>query len=968
MSTFEQIRSHPIVSLQATVEEYLAPASGARHIHLLTTQPELAFLVAFPTVPDSSDGRAHILEHLALCGSQRYPVRDPFFSMMRRSTATFMNAMTYADRTVYPFASTDRNDFFNLLDVYLDATFFPRLDYLNFLQEGWRHTLKDGVLGYQGVVFNEMKGAFNDPMRALYGGIVGALLAGTTYEVVSGGDPLAIPDLTHQMLKDFHASHYHPSQAVFMSAGALPAAEIQRQISERVLSRLSGSAARLVPQLAAASRQPRGNTLRIPSQSARPDEFGLQLTWLMGEASDPAVYYNSSLLSAGLLGDASAPLRRAMESAGYGRPSRLNGHDPGARQMLFHVGMEGLTSEQVDAARTRIREALEATAQEGVPHTTLQAALRDLRYRQCDTSSGQMPNILDRMLRATPVALRGGDVMDAFDSEAQLRQLERDIADPAWFKALVRQLLESNARLTTRVEPDAAYFSSRDAVEQARLAATLAGLSAADKARIEAESDALDALQGQPSDAAVLPRIKPGDVSPAPHPVLPMPPMQHGAYAFPIASNGISYARVLYDLSALPAQDWPWLRLYADLRADLGVAGYTFEEAGAWRQRMVPVFGVALVASEAPTGLAIELAFTVSGLREEHANMAEVLEKTIGQPRFDEHERIAFLIARMAQNKIKNLAQAGNQYASLAATAPLSPLRQFEDAISGVPSLPFFARLQQLVKSPEGVREVAAHLTAMHAAVTARAPAVLCAGAGLDADELARMLTLPAPGDATQTAHEAAQPGSLALANAAYFATGQVNHCSIAWRAPGKDHPDSAPMAVAAELMTNQLLHQALREKGGAYGGSASYARNIGLFSMMSYRDPRMAATYADFSAAVDQLLEREFSTEQLEEAIICVIKRLDKPDSPFDSVLHTWRLHRNGVTEAERQQFRSAVLHCTLDQVRQAVRTWLKNATPSRAAFVGNSETELAGMALVDLLAAAGAADAADTADTANT
>eukprot|EP01034_Spumella_vulgaris_P036782 gene36782-45380_t len=163
MNTFELVRSHHIAALQATVEEYVAPSSGARHIHLATSGADLAFLVGFPTVPDTSDGRAHILEHLALCGSQRYPVRAPFFSMLRRSTATFMNAMTYADRTVYPFASTDRNDFYNLLDVYLDAAFFPRLDYLNFLQEGWRHTLEDGKLRYQGVVFNEMKGAFAEP-------------------------------------------------------------------------------------------------------------------------------------------------------------------------------------------------------------------------------------------------------------------------------------------------------------------------------------------------------------------------------------------------------------------------------------------------------------------------------------------------------------------------------------------------------------------------------------------------------------------------------------------------------------------------------------------------------------------------------------------------------------------------------------------------------------------------------------
>ena len=157
---FTKVRTTELPLQKATLEEYLAESSGTRHLHLRTQQTELSFLVGFPTCPTVSDGRAHILEHLALCGSEKYPVADPFFSMMRRSTATFMNAMTYADRTVYPFATTDRTDFFNLMDVYLDATFFPKLDYLSFRQEGWRYSWKNGALSLGGIVLNEMKGVY----------------------------------------------------------------------------------------------------------------------------------------------------------------------------------------------------------------------------------------------------------------------------------------------------------------------------------------------------------------------------------------------------------------------------------------------------------------------------------------------------------------------------------------------------------------------------------------------------------------------------------------------------------------------------------------------------------------------------------------------------------------------------------------------------------------------------------------
>jgi len=977
MIQFNKLRSHTIPTLQATVDEYVEPASGAVHIHVATTQPDLAFLVGFPTVPDTSDGRAHILEHLALCGSGRYPVRDPFFSMLRRSTATFMNAMTYADRTVYPFASTDRTDFFNLLDVYLDAAFFPNLDYLNFLQEGWRHTLDDGKLGYQGVVFNEMKGAFADPMRALYNGIGAALLPETTYQVVSGGDPLAIPDLTHQMLKDFHASHYHPSQAVFMTAGPIDPLDIQRHISDKVLARLPGGAPRRVPQLATPFSAPRDHAIRIPSQSGKPDEYGFQLTWLMGESADAFVHYHANLLSAGLLGDASAPLKKAMESAGFGRPSRLNGHDPSARQMLFHVGMEGLTEDQLGAARARMWDALQYAATHGVPHDMLSAALRDIRYGQRDTASGRMPNVLGRMLHALPVAMRGGDVISAFDSDAVLAQLERDIADPAFFKGLVRTMLDSPARLEVTVVPDPAYFTERAAQEEAALAARQAALTETERSRILDDAAALDAHQRRVVDNGVLPRILPGDVGTEPRRLPDIPAPVDGAYRFAIASNGISYARVHYDVSDMPAGDWPWLQLYTDLRRDLGVAGMNYEEAGAWRQRMAATFGVNFDAIMREDGtLLLDVCFAASGLREEHRNMGDVLASHIASPRFDEHERIAFLVERMVRNRINGLAQSGNRYAALTAAAPLSPLRHIEDVASGTTVLPFMAQLQRMAHTPEGVAGIARRLSALHERIVAGPVTVLCAGAGSDADALAAAIRLPATGPdhaarpgAAPGAHPAAAlaasdsgpvtPAGTAggaatppRANAALYAPGQVNHCSIAWPAPRQAHADAAALAVAAELLTHQFLHQALREQGGAYGGSAGYAGNAGVFSMMSYRDPRLAGTYADFHAAIDKVLATDFTQEQIEEAIICVVRGLDRPDSPYDAVLAAWTLHRRGIGMDVRRRFRHGVLHCTQDIIKAAVRTWLKNGTPSRAAFAGNTEQDLAGLDVVDMLA----------------
>ena len=539
--TFKKTRSLPVPTLRAVVEEYEDSAFGARHIHLRSDDQEMVFLVAFPTIPETSDGRAHILEHLSLCGSARFPVRDPFFSMTRRSLG-WMNALTMPDKTVYPFATTYRTDFFNLLEVYLDAAFFPTLDYYDFLQEGWRLGFEDGELVYQGIVLNEMKGAYSDPVRALDHGINQHLLQNTTYRVESGGDPLEIPNLTHATLKDFHAKHYHPSQAVFMTAGNVDVAAVQAMIAERVLAKLPGRAERMLPQLAAAWDAPRHTTIAIPAQEGRSNEYGFQLSWLLGESSDPVAHLRAKLLEAGLLGDASSPLSQAMESAGFGRPSALNHMETSSRQMSFHAGMEGLKKSQVGKAKTRIWDALEKAAIDGVPYSTLQASLRDMRFQQREITGGGLPYGLHLLLDALPFEMNGGDILQAFDVEPVLQQLDDEIKDPAFFKGLVKALLENPTRLESTVFADAGYDAGRIKQETASLARIEEHLSAADLTRIEQESAELLRRQRQTMNKDVLPRIRPADVSPVPKPSFPVPEPEQGAVILPIASNGISYA------------------------------------------------------------------------------------------------------------------------------------------------------------------------------------------------------------------------------------------------------------------------------------------------------------------------------------------------------------------------------------------------------------------------------------------
>ena len=949
--TFKKIRSLPVPALRAVVEEYEDSAFGTRHIHLRSDDQEMVFLVAFPTIPETSDGRAHILEHLSLCGSARFPVRDPFFSMTRRSLG-WMNALTMPDKTVYPFGTTDRTDFFNLLDVYLDAAFFPTLDYYDFLQEGWRLAFEDGRLVYQGIVLNEMKGAFSDPIRALDHGINQQLFRDTTYQVESGGDPLAIPDLTHAALKAFHARHYHPSQAVFMTAGNVDVAAVQAMIAGRVLAKLPGRADRMLPQLAAAWDAPRNTSIVIPAQEGRSNEYGFQISWLLGESSDPVAHLRAKLLEAGLLGDASSPLSLAMESAGFGRPSALNHVETSSRQMTFHAGMEGLNKSQVGKAKKRIWDALEQAALDGVPYSTLRASLRDMRFQQREITSGGLPYGLHLLLNALPFEMNDGDIMQAFDAEPVLQQLDEEIKNPAFFKGLVQALLDNPTRLESTVFADASYDAERIKQESASLAQIEARLTDEDRARIEQESAELLRRQRQVMNKDVLPRIRPADVSPLPKPSFPVPEPEQRAIVLPIASNGISYASLLFDVSDFSTEEWCWLNLYAGLLPDLGVAGRTYEAASAWRQDLVPDFEVNLdvhQALDASRPLQISVEFSAKGLQEEQENIREALLETIAGARFDELERIAFLVDSMVQDVQNDLAEDGRRYASLAASAPWSRFSQFEERVFGASGLPFYRQLHDQIQSEEGVQAIAARLTALHQKIISGPVTVLAAAEPDVATAFGHALTAALPAD-TRPFGAAAKPDAAAPANSALHASAQVNHCFAIWPAPTIAEPDAAFVSVLAELLTNEVLHRSIREEGGAYGGQASHAVGTGMFQMMSYRDPRLSATYADFERAIAWVLEAELSEESIEEAIICVLQEMDKPQSPYKEAINSWSRKQIGVTDAMRAQFRRNVLHCSAADLKAAARKWLSDTTPSRAAFVGKTDQDMAGLGVINL------------------
>ncbi|HYQ92028.1 MAG TPA: insulinase family protein, partial [Candidatus Competibacteraceae bacterium] len=409
---FESLRRHPIPALRLEFQEYRHRVTGARHIHLATDDNHNAFLVAFLTVPQDSTGVAHILEHTVLCGSRHYPVRDPFFMMTWRSLHTFMNAFTSNDWTAYPFASQNIKDFNNLLDVYLDCVFFPLLNELDFAQEGYRLEFADpydpsSELVFKGVVYNEMKGALSSPVQNLAQTLQSHLFPTTTYHYNSGGDPRHIPELTYAGLKAFHARHYHPSNAVFMTYGDIPAAEHQRRFQEQALAQFQ----RLDLQLRIPDEARYPAPLAVEARYALDGEHELQdkthivLAWLLNKITDPQARLQSRILSDVLLDNGSSPLRRVLETSDLGTaPSPLCGFDSSTREATFVCGLEGSNPEQAQATEALILQVIQEVAEKGVPQESLESALHQLELSQREITGDGLPYGLHLLLEALPPA------------------------------------------------------------------------------------------------------------------------------------------------------------------------------------------------------------------------------------------------------------------------------------------------------------------------------------------------------------------------------------------------------------------------------------------------------------------------------------------------------------------------------------------------------------------------------------
>ena len=945
---YEITRREPFERLDGAYLELTHQRTGARHIHIECPDDNNGFAVFFSTAPTDSTGVAHILEHVVLAGSQKFPVRDPFFSMTRRSLATFMNALTGSDWTMYLFSTRNDKDFNNLLDVYLDATFFPRLEEDAFKQEGIRFEFEEPAdptssLRYKGVVFNEMKGALATPGAAMSRAIGKALFPGLPYEHISGGDPSDIPNLTWEQLRNFHARHYHPSNARFYTYGDQALEKTLDTIERNALSRFQRiEVDSTIPNVKRFSRPTAALEPYPDSESESNTKKAQALTaWVTIPSANSFQQLAMKVLDEVLLGNAGSPLRKALIDSGIGSAlADGTGFHDDYKESVFGAGLKGIAAEDAEKVQRVVLDTLESLADRGVDQTQVDAAIHHLEFDKRERSNAGFPYALRLLFASMPAYHYGGDPFKALDFDADLEHLERARKEGRFFENLIRaELLDNPHRALLSVVPDTELEERDRKAELARLAAIEARLTDADKQRIVGDALRLKADQEAKQDLSTLPTLELNDI-PMKFEDVPSrdATIRRSTVEFyPQPTNGITYLDIRSDFSVLSIEQKDLLPLFSRVLTQSGAAGQDYVQVSA---RIASNTGGVGAAPQVQSLAAREdylESFVLSGraLDRNAQPFVELLTDLVA--RLEVHpKRLKEIVAEMGTRLETSLAGLGFQFALLRAHSKLSSEGALNDRLQGIGMLHTMRRLAKrdekdlndVIQSLDEIRTSLFKSDALRIVVTCEEAMI---------QPLEELLTglvaaLPQDGQAKQSV----EPPPLEHKPEARIVPVPVAFNVRVFKTVRYTHPDSAALLVLSNYIRDRFLHRELREKGGAYGGFAQAGVASATFYFGSYRDPNIVRTYDVFDKAVSWVIDQEIEAEALKEAILGSCGDVDPLESPDIKGRREATNRATGFTREARERFKQRILQVTAEDLRRVTRTYLQGTPAVQTTVAG--------------------------------
>ncbi len=917
---FQIQRKQFIKELKTNARLYQHKKTGAQLLSLSNDDENKVFGITFRTPPPDSTGVAHILEHSVLCGSRKYPVKEPFVELLKGSLQTFLNAMTYPDRTCYPVASQNIQDFYNLIDVYLDAVFYPRLTPFVFHQEGWHLELQhpEKKIFYKGVVFNEMKGAYSSPDNVLAEYSLRSLFPNNAYGFDSGGDPKHIPSLTFEKFLTFHRRFYHPSNSRVYFYGDDNPEERLRLVDEYL---------REFDPMEIDSEIGEQPAFDRPKFITRPFMVGdeekvkakglITLNWLLPPTIDVRTNFSLRILGYILLGMPASPLRKALIDSQFGEDMAGEGLGSELRQIYFSTGLKGIDTKNAGQIETLILENLDSLSREGLDPMTIEAAMNTITFHLRENNTGSLPRGLVLMLRSLTTWLYDGDPMAMLAFESPLEAIKTHLkSNSSFFEGMITHFFLENPHRTTLVlEPDPGLRKRDEAAETERLERIRASMAQTELKEIINKTQELKRLQEKPDSPealATIPVLRLDDLDKRDKPI-PISCLQKQApkiLLHDLFTNGIVYLDLGFDLHNLPDKYLPYVSLFGRALVEIGTEKEDFVALTQRIRRKTggitpQSFTSTIKDTTRPTAwLFLRSKATVSCAHD----LMDILRDILLDVRLDNKERFRQMALEEKARAEQRLIQSGHHILNLRLQAHFDEAHWAAEQMEGISNLFFLRELCRAVD--EKWPEVLESLKEIHRILINR-NSMIC---NITVDEEGwhslephlRNLINKLPAEVSTENHWTTKAPPLLEG---MIIPSQVNYVGKGANIYEQGYQFHGSALVVTRYLRNAWLWDQVRVLGGAYGAFCLFDRFSGALTFVSYRDPNTFETLNAFDQSGQFLNDTELRDEELTKNIIGAIGDMDAHLLPDAKGYASMLRYLTGDTEETRQRMRDQIL-----------------------------------------------------------
>eukprot|EP00737_Agarophyton_chilense_P000931 gb/GEZJ01001036.1/.p1 GENE.gb/GEZJ01001036.1/~~gb/GEZJ01001036.1/.p1 ORF type:complete len:1061 (-),score=171.83 gb/GEZJ01001036.1/:544-3726(-) len=939
ISGFRLNREEFVNEISSMVRFWTHERTGARLISVLNDDENKTFGVVFRTPPKDSTGVAHVLEHSVLCGSQKYPVKEPFVELMKGSLNTFLNAFTYPDKTCYPVASCNERDFYNLVDVYMDAVFHPNLTPDTLAQEGHHLELDNpkGQVSIKGVVYNEMKGAYSSSDRVLAELSQRMLFPNTIYGVESGGHPRDIPNLTWEQFKGFYDDYYHPSNARMWFYGddeeskrLAKADSFLKNFDRRSVSSGVG--------LQEKWTEPKSFEFGYDAGSG-PDtskKHMATINWLINppvDEIDPAELLSLSVLNHILLSLSSSPLRKALIDSQLGEDVVGGGLETDLRQMTFSVGLKGMTEEAVPNMEKIVFDVLNDVQQNGFPERMIDASLNTIEFRLRENNTGSFPKGLSLMLRSLTTWLHDADPLTTLKFEAAVKNLRDRLErkEPVFQQTVAKYLLKNPHRALVVLKPDPEFAKKEDIAEKARIEKAVSGFSKDDYLNVISETKRLkekQAAHDRPEDLAKIPSLGRSDLDKKIKTVPFDKFFEKGVtvYHHPLSTNGVVYVDMALDMSHVPKEYLPLASIFVGALTELGTSKDDFVSL---QQRLGAETG-GLSSSEftdqefAADGNGkpmLKLLLRGKAVVSQVSHLLDIIGDVLVDADVNNKERFRQLIVEERAGIEASLSSNGHSVASGRLGAMFRPAFWLDEQLSGIDFLKAIRKL--ITRVDEDWDSVSAELRQLQKLMMTRENMVL--NVTTSASDFSGVRSL-LPSFFDRLPEKPVDIGTswmssyslLPRENEGLIVPSAVNYVGKAANLLDLGFKLTGGHSVAARHLGTSYLWDTVRVQGGAYGGFCRMDIKTGMFMYLSYRDPNVRVTLDSYDGAPHFLSQLKLSDEELTRSVIGMIGAMDSYQLPDAKGFASTLRQITGNTDEMRQQRRDEVLDVTMKDFRE--------------------------------------------------